>query len=106
MYEKLIRGGKVAVLYSPGYGAGWYTWNEGHSDARGLVFDKELVQAVLDENIDLAIEIAKRKYPDCYTGGAKDLKVAWLEEGEQFEIREYDGSERIECHGHKVWLEA
>jgi len=23
--EKLIRDGKVAVLYSPGYGAGWST---------------------------------------------------------------------------------
>jgi hypothetical protein len=25
--EKVIRDGKVAVLYSPGYGAGWYSWN-------------------------------------------------------------------------------
>ena len=24
--EKVIRDGKVAVLYSPGYGAGWSTW--------------------------------------------------------------------------------
>ena len=27
MMEKVIRDGKVAVLYSPGYGAGWsYSW--------------------------------------------------------------------------------
>ena len=25
--QKVIRDGKVAVLYSPGYGAGWYTWS-------------------------------------------------------------------------------
>ena len=27
MIEKLSQDGKVAVLYSPGFGAGWYTWN-------------------------------------------------------------------------------
>jgi hypothetical protein len=26
--NKLIRDGMVAVLYSPDYGSGWYTWNE------------------------------------------------------------------------------
>ena len=26
--EKVIRNGQVAVLYSPGFGAGWYSWNE------------------------------------------------------------------------------
>jgi len=25
---KYIRDGKVAVLYSPGFGAGWSTWND------------------------------------------------------------------------------
>ena len=25
--NKLIKNGKVAVLYSPGFGAGWFTWN-------------------------------------------------------------------------------
>ena len=25
--EKVVRDGKVAVLVSPGYGAGWSTWN-------------------------------------------------------------------------------
>jgi hypothetical protein len=25
--EKYIKDGKVAVLYSAGYGAGWSTWN-------------------------------------------------------------------------------
>ena len=28
MVEKLERDGKVAILYSPGYGAGWSTWND------------------------------------------------------------------------------
>ena len=30
--NKVIRDGKVAVLYSPGYGAGWYSWNWNHPE--------------------------------------------------------------------------
>ena len=36
--------GQVAVLYSPGYGAGWSTWN----DFSGcLIFDSRIVELVL-----------------------------------------------------------
>ena len=28
MTEKYIKDGKVAVAYSPGFGAGWSTWND------------------------------------------------------------------------------
>lgn len=66
-YEKYIFNDKVAVLYSPEYGAGWYSWNTEHP---GLLFDKEIVQAVLDGNRKLAAEIAERKYPECYSGGS------------------------------------
>lgn len=44
-YEKYIReDGKIAALYSPGFGAGWYSWNTQHE---GLVFDAEIVRAVM-----------------------------------------------------------
>lgn len=100
-YEKYIKDGKVAVLYSPGYGAGWYTWNSEH---KGLVFDKEIVQAVLDEKPELAAEIAERKYKGCYVGGAEDLVVEWLEPGTVFEIDEYDGSESLHIIGGREYL--
>lgn len=92
-YEKYIReDGRVAVLYSPGYGAGWFSWNTKH---KGLIFDKEIVQAVLDNDRELAARIAERKYKDCYTGGAEQLNISWLEPDTVFEISEYDGYESI-----------
>jgi hypothetical protein len=100
-YEKYIKDGLVAVLYSPGFGAGWYTWNTKYE---GLVFDKEIVEAVLADNLNLVTEICERKYPDAYLGGARDLTVAWLDEGTLFEIREYDGSESIYEMGEQEYL--
>ena len=37
--EKVIRDGQVAVLYSPGYGAGWFTWH----GVEELLFDPKVV---------------------------------------------------------------
>ena len=91
--EKIERGGRVAVLYSPGFGAGWSTWNVEHQEV--LCMDSEIVQAVIDNDIPKAVRIAEQKCPGIYTGGAKKLSVEWLEKGEKFEIEEYDGSERI-----------
>ena len=96
MYEKLERGGKVAVLYSPGYGAGWYSWNSKHE---GLLFDKEIAEAVLAGNRERAISIAEIKYPGIYTGGGRDLSVKWIDKGFRFEIQEYDGNESIRIFG-------
>ena len=45
--EKYIKDGKVGVLVSPGYGAGWSTWgDDGLRDQ--LALDSRLVQAKLD----------------------------------------------------------
>lgn len=92
MYEKMVQDGKVAVLYSPDYGAGWYSWNEQHP---GLLFDKEIVEAVLGGDYKQAINIAQQKYKDAYTNGGYSLQVKWVPEGTQFYIKEYDGSERV-----------
>lgn len=93
-YEKYYdKDGNVAVLYSPGYGAGWYSWNTEHE---GLLFDKEIVEAVLKGDLDRACGIAERDYDGVYTGGYGDLTVEFLKPGTRFVIREYDGSERVE----------
>lgn len=87
--------GKVAVLVSHGFGAGWWTWN---SDNQECLFDPEIVKMVLDERPEKEIEAtAQKKWPDGYWGGADGLSVHWLEEGEQFTIEEYDGSESLRC---------
>lgn len=92
--EKVIRNGQVAVLYSPGFGAGWYSWN----DKKELLFHPKLVEMVennrqseittqwIQENLGI---------DNVYCGGAKDLEIEWLDEGTVFEIDEYDGSESI-----------
>ena len=72
--EKVIRNGKVAVLVSNGYGAGWYTWNKAYPEC---LFDKKMVEAVLrgcttKQKEDLALE---RFGSNFYAGGAGDLVV-------------------------------
>ena len=117
--EKVIRNGMVAVLYSPGYGAGWITWNRGHNY---LLFHPDLVEAVErmndaetkeeEEIIQQEIEkIAHRlciKYrgedDDVYTGGAEGLTIEWISEGYAFEVKEYDGYESIQYLGDGIFV--
>lgn len=98
MIEKYERAGEVAVLVSRGFGAGWSTWNYGPK-AEAMIFDPEIVHAILDDNLGKAEKIAEEKYPDTYKGGMKDLVVVWVLKGSRFEIREYDGSESLHIFG-------
>lgn len=41
--KKVIRNGKVAVLVSEGFGAGWYSWNREYKE---LLFHPKLVEMV------------------------------------------------------------
>jgi len=102
--SKLEKDGKVAVLISPGFGAGWSTWNTEIRDA--LLFDPEIAQAVLDGDKKKAASIAERKYPDGYFGGARDLTVEWLDKGTVFEVEEYDGRESLHVIGSRDYAVA
>jgi hypothetical protein len=99
--NKLIENGKVAVLYSPGFGAGWYTWNYAYPE---IMFDPAIVKLVEKEMWDELETYVTLKYPDIYTGGMKDLKVEWIPEGTEFKVNEYDGSESIELKENENWL--
>ncbi len=100
-YEKYIKDGEVAVLVSSGFGAGWYTWNTAHE---GLLFDKDIVEAVLADDLEKAGDIAQAKYGEhVYTGGKRDLRVVWVPVGSQFEIDEYDGSESLHVIGDREY---
>lgn len=93
--EKVIRDGKVAVLYSPGYGAGWFTWNTDHKD---LLFHPDLVVLVEEDKRDeITSEFVQNLLgvEDVYCGGAEQLKIEWLEVGTSFRVDEYDGYESI-----------
>ena len=96
--EKLIHDGQVAVLYSPGFGAGWSSWSD---DKEWFLFDSGLAELVLDGANEERIERYVRdsfgggEYAGGYLGGSSDLIVEWLPVGQRFRIHEYDGSESI-----------
>lgn len=103
--KKYIKDGKVAILYSPGYGAGWSSWNTQYPE---LLFDSDIVQFVLDhpdmnKREDEFTSLFQDKYPDAYFGGCRDLKIEWMFPGTQFRITEYDGFESIEYNDDIQW---
>lgn len=95
MIEKVIRDGKVAVLISPGFGAGWSTW-VGHENREAALFDRRFVEAA-EAGVTNIEPIAKAVFGDehAYTGGWRDIKIEWLDQGERFCVEEYDGSESL-----------
>lgn len=93
--EKLIRDGKVAVLISPGFGAGWSTW-AGDGLDRFALFDRRLVEAAeagVDDIEPLIKKLTGKEY--FYCGGWRDVVVKWLPQGTAFYVDEYDGNESI-----------
>ena len=102
--EKVIRDGRVAVLVSPGFGAGWSTWNR---DVPELLFDPAVVQMVGDGTRPETIELyCEEKYPNHYFSGASDLTVVWVPIGTEFMIDEYDGAESIIFKDQEKWITA
>lgn len=101
--KKEIRDGKVAVLVSPGFGAGWSTWN----DREELLYHPEIVRLV-EENRQGEIteefvqKLLNTKDYICVFGAA-DLQVVWLDEGTRFRVDEYDGAECIEIEENIDW---
>jgi hypothetical protein len=101
---KCIRDGKVAVLYSPGFGAGWSTWG-GDEYREFLLHDEKLVELVETDQRDKIEEYVETVYPDEYVCvlGADKLRVEWVSLGTQFRIKEYDGSESIVYSSDDYW---
>lgn len=94
--EKVVRNGKVAVLYSPGYGAGWSSWACDEKDREEMVFDAALVGLIETKvEYDKVQAYCEQRWPDVYCGGLSTLKIQWVPQGEQFDIHEYDGSESV-----------
>lgn len=93
--------GEVAVLYSPGYGAGWSTWCSDECK-EFMLFDKKLVEFVLEDapfnKVQTYIEEKFQKHAP-YLGGWGTIAIEWMSPGTRFIIDEYDGSERVEYLG-------
>jgi hypothetical protein len=107
MMEKYEVDGKVAVLVSFGYGAGWTTW--AGDDAERKMFDPVLVKMLLDskeEITDAIVKYVDETYPDSYNGGLDGLSVVLVEKGAKFVIDEYDGSESLTTIDEYDWIVA
>jgi hypothetical protein len=94
--KKYEKDGMVAVLVSPGYGAGWSTWNDSKY-CEILTMDYDVVEAFIEGNLFKVKSIVEEKVGGggIYFGGLEDVVVKWVEKGTAFEITEYDGSESI-----------
>ena len=91
--NKLIKDGKVAVVLSRFGCAGWSTWNT--KCAEFLLFDADIVQALLDGNKTQAMRAAKAVHPAIYCGGVDTLDVVWVAQGVKFTVYEDEGHESI-----------
>jgi hypothetical protein len=101
--EKVIRDGRVAVIFSPGFGAGWYTWNLDHPE---IIFDPNIVYFIETQEMDKMQTYVDLKYPDLYLGHFQELVIKWIPEGTEFKIDEYDGNETIVLKEQIKWLVA
>lgn len=99
MIQKVIRDGKVAVLVSHCYGAGWVSWENVSP------FEPALVEAIEAGITGPQLEdIAKSIYQTAYLGGLENLTVHWIPQGTHFRITEYDGAESLEQRDSIGWL--
>ena len=107
--EKVIRDGKVAVLYSPGYGAGWSTWCYNDDLVETLLFHPLIVEKVESghENeitAEWLVQQFGEEFEDVYCGGAGQLEIEWLPKGAAFRIDEYDGFETVITNEHLYYI--
>jgi hypothetical protein len=95
--------GMVKFLYSPGFGAGWASWDD-NEDGEGdgfLLFDKGLIELVevyiscesAQNKVAIEVYLDSKGFVDFYLGGLRDVVVGQVPVGTEIKITEYDGSE-------------
>jgi hypothetical protein len=106
LMDKVIRDGKVAVLVSRGYGAGWSTWTD---EVETYLFHPKLVQMVEEErHSEITTEWMEQELglDVSYTGGTDGLEIQWVPVGTKFVIHEYDGHESLKTIDDFYWMTA
>ena len=113
---RYIKDGKVAVVYSPFYGAGWSTWNREHSEI--LMMHPLIAEAVhewqshlLSEHayknkLHFALDILGLGQEDLFIEDITTLAIFWLNPGDKFMIEEYDGKESVILFDQIHWTTA
>lgn len=107
--DKVIRNGKVAVLVSSGFGAGWSTWNWNADYEEYLLFHPKLIQLVEEgRKSEITSEWIEQELGlnEVFTGGTEGLEIEWVPVGTRFYIDEYDGAESIRTIDDFYWITA
>lgn len=115
--EKLVIDNHVAVIYSPGYGSGWFT-NHGIDE---LLFDPIVAKKILEAECEAPFSLLNEKtqeeihayciekYGEAYENsfpGLAELVVKFVPVGTEFRIDEYDGSESVTTKDQYGWYTA
>lgn len=109
--NRYVKDGQVAVLISPGFGAGWSTWADSEY-RQDCLFDPWIVDVIVngeyspEEKLERIAAHCAVKYPGLYLGGLEDLTVDWIPEGAAFRVDEYDGSESVDIRDQGDWITA
>jgi hypothetical protein len=99
------------ILYSPGYGAGWATWNYPDELAKFMAEYQPLIEAIenresedtIKQIIDGMVEEIKEKFETDHVCilGADQLTIAVV--NDRYKIEEYDGNERVDEPSDLTW---
>ena len=97
------------VLYSPGFGAGWSSWNM-EIPREFMCMDPTLIEmaeaGATEEDVEKYILTKYEGVYTAYTGGWRGIQVAELPTATLFRIKEYDGSESIVVFDLKEYMVA
>ncbi len=97
----------IPIIWSPGYGGGWSTWN---SNSPACVHDRDVARIITEygvhgdddgvfilksysEHHALVREAALRNHGEGFFVSEDRLHVAWVDPGTPFYISESDGAE-------------
>lgn len=96
LIPKVYKDGKVAVLYSAEYGSGWYSDNTYFPEC---LFAPEIVNWILagkpQDSIPMLTEIFPYSSECDFRCALGSLEITWVETGEEFIIKAYDGMETV-----------
>lgn len=93
-YQKYEIDGKIGVVISSDFGAGWSTWCSNSEIAERMLFDAEIVKLILAGKEDEAKDYVLTFAPYVYVGADK-LTVLFISKGVAFSINDYDGCESV-----------
>jgi hypothetical protein len=105
---KVVRDGMVAVVISGDYGGGWGRF-EDDAERDLMMFHPDLVVAVEDKDDEAVLKWIRTHVPDSYyadSGCPPRLTIAWIPQGVEFIVEEYDGAEWVLIKQNVNWIKA